>query len=1058
MFSGLIESSLRYRHLVVAASIAVLALGGYVGIGLPIDVLPNLTRPRVTVITECPGMAPEEVEMRVTVPLENALNGATNVLEVRSTSDIGLSVVHVEFDWGQEIYLARQIVQERLVTAAEHLPQEVQPQLAPIASLLGQIMLIGMWSEDGTVGPLELRTQADWVVAQRLRSLPGVAQVITMGGGRRQVQVLVDVHRMHRYDVDLADIERALRSANLNVTGGFVADGEEELLVRGLGLVDDPQTLGKIVVRTGGNRPILLDQVAVIVEGPELKRGDSSVNGRPAVVLTVQKQPDADTRRLTETIVAALEELRPALPAGVVLRPTYLQREFIDHGVANVTASIRGGALLILIVLSLFLANMRTTLITITAIPMSMAVTALVFDRMGLGINVMTLGGLAVGLGMLVDDAIVGVENAYRRLVRRRENEPGIPALKVVHQATMEVLGAIVISTLLVVVVFSPLFMLAGMEGRLFTPLAAAYLISIIASTVVALTLTPALSLLLLPRLADRRRDDGDGPVLRMLKQLATPAIRSSLHPLGIGFLLTAATAVVAIAVVVSTRMDRDFLPAFDEGATQVNLYAAPGTSLETMTEISRMADERFGRLLKSEANPAGPLADFTCKLGRAEQDEHIMGVHVAEYVLSMNPQTTVTREQLFRLLREAVDDLPGIEHEVEQPIAHLISHMLSGVAAQIAIKLHGDDLDVLRQKAREIHAAVDTVPGVADVVAEQQAIVPQLLFEFDYDAMATYGISVRELTDMIETAMHGRVVSSFHDRGRFFDVLLRVDDDYRLDLENLARLPLESPDGSRVLLGSLAAVQRGGGPNAINRENNRRRIVVRVNTLGGDLSGVVEAIQRAVARRVQLPEGYFVTYGGQFEARQSAQQRLLGFSLISTALAFAILYSVFPSIRIVLQILTAVPIALAGGMLALAISGQSLSVAAMVGFISLGGIATRNGILLISTYQSLIQRQGSSAEAVLQGSLERLAPVLMSALTTGLGLMPLVIGGTQPGREILFPVATVIVGGLVSSTLCEFLIRPGLFWHSRRSERPQTGDSQSVSAVAAVSPSPHGG
>jgi len=1029
MLATLIALSLRYRFLVVAASLALLVLGGYVATQLPVDVLPPLSRPRVVVITECLGMAPEEVETRVTIPIENALNGATNVLDVRATSDIGLSVVLVEFDWGQDPYQARQIVQERLATAIDRLPQQVTPQLAPQASLLGQIVMLGVWSEDGTTDSLELRTLADWVIAQRLRSVRGVTQVIAMGGGRKQFQVLVDLHRMHTYDVTLADVEQALLDSNLNVTGGFVNDGAEELLVRGLGMITDVQTLKKIVVRPSPRRSVLLEQVADVVEGPQVKRGDSSVNGRPAVVLTIQKQPNADTRQLTDQILETLEDLRTALPPDVVVRPTYQQREFIDLGIANVIASLRTGSVLVIGVLFFFLLNLRTTLITLVAIPMSLVLTALVFWQLGMGINVMTLGGLAVGLGMLVDDAIVGVENAYQRL-RQRLGEPDTTALQIVYEATREVLGAIVISTLIVVVVFIPLFTMTGIEGRLFTPLAIAYLVAIVVSTLVALTLTPALALLLLPAVCrNQSQQDGDAFFLRFAKRGALPLIRCSLHPLG--FALTAGLSVLAVVVAgwQVQRLGRDFLPEFDEGATQVNLYTAPGTSLEKMLEISRLADARFQRLRASPENPRAPIADFTCKLGRAELDEHIMGVNVAEYVLTLNPQTDLSRREMIELLTEAVDDLPGVEHEIEQPIAHLISHMLSGVAAQIAIKLHGDDLDVLRRQAEQVRRAIQTVPGIADPFVEQQQIVPQLRFELNYDAMARHGVTARELTHTLETAMHGRVVSQLTDGQRFFDIMVRMQDEYRLDLDNLHRLPIELADGTRLQLGSLVNIQRGGGPNTINRENARRRIVIRVNTLGGDLSGVVQQIRQRVDQEIRLPQGYYISYGGQFEARQSAQRQLLTFSLASTLVVFAILYSAFPSVRLVLQILAAVPAAFVGGVVALTLTDQSLSIAALVGFVSLGGIATRNGLLLISTYQNLADNVGTSRQMIIQGSLGRLSPVLMSTLTTGLGLLPLVIGGTQPGKEILYPVATVIVGGLVTSTLSELLLRPGLYW-----------------------------
>jgi CzcA family heavy metal efflux pump len=1050
MFSHLISSSLRYRFLVVAAALALLLYGSYTATRLPIDVLPNLTRPRVVIITECPGMAPEEVETRVTIPMENAVNGAADVLDVRSTSDIGLSVIYVEFDWGQDIFRARQTVQERLATVRDRLPANVEPQLAPTASLLGQIMLLGMWSEEEQTDPLQLRTLADWVVAQRLRSLRGVAQVITMGGGRAQLQVLVDLHQMHLFDVTLADIERALRDSNLNVTGGYVDDGARELLVRGLGLIDSPETLSQVVVHADRRRPVLLEQVAEVRWGPQAKRGDASVNGRSAVVLTIQKQPEADTRQLTDAILKTLAELQPSLPADVRLQPTYQQREFIDLGIANVIAALRDGSLLVVLVLFVFLLNWRTTLITLLAIPLALVVTALVFDRLGLGINVMTLGGIAVGLGMLVDDAIVGVENAYRRLREQVASaDQTSSSSHVVRRATEEVLGAIVVSTLLVLVAFAPLFTLEGIEGRLFTPLAIAYLVSIVTSTLVALTVTPALSLILLPVSARRSGSRMDGWLLRGLKRLAGWVIAGSLRPWGLIVSVMSTLLLGVAAVGWSLGLGRDFLPAFDEGAMQINLYTAPGTSLNSMLEISRLADARFASLRRTPDNPDAPLVDFTCKLGRAELDEHIMGVNVAEYVMTLHPDSRLSRREMIELLTEAVDDLPGVEHEIEQPIAHLISHMLSGVAAQIAIKVHGDDLDVLRRTAQQIRMAIAEVPGIADPIIEQQQIIPQLRFELDYGALARLGLNARQLTDLIETAMHGRVVSQLTDGQRFFDILVRMQDDYRLDLENLERLPIELQDGRRVLLGSMVRVVRGGGPNTIQRENARRRIVIRVNTLGGDLSGVVERLQQQVSEQVRLPEGYYVSYGGQFEARQSAQRRIGWFSLAALLVLLAILYSSFPQLRLVLQIVAAIPAAFIGGLLALVITDQTLSIAAMVGFVSLGGIATRNGLLLISTYQTLIPQLGLSRQTILQGSLDRLAPVLMSALTTGLGLMPLVLGGTQPGKEMLYPVATVIVGGLISSTLCELCIRPGLFWFTYA---PPSSNSHTESMGSTIS------
>lgn len=1038
MLARLIQFSLHYRVLIIATAVIVLIVGGYLSRSLSVDVLPNLTRPRVVVITECAGMAPEEVETRVTIPLENALNGAANVLDVRSASDIGLSVVQIEFDWGQDIYLARQIVQERLVTATDQLPSGIQPQMAPLASLLGQIMMIGLWSEDDSTDPTSLRTQADWVIGQRLRSLRGVAQVITLGGGRRQIQVLLDPHKMHTYDVSLHEVEKALADSNLNVAGGFINNGAQELLVRGMGRILKPADLEQIVVKPSLRRSVLLSQIARIAEGTEAKRGDASINGRPCVLLTIQKQPTADTRLLTAQILEALDELRPSLSKDLVLRPTYLQREFIDLGISNVLSSLVVGSFLVVLVLFVFLANWRATLITLLAIPASLAVTVLVFYWFELSINVMSLGGLAVGLGMLVDDAIVGVESVYRR-----SRQPSISdspqssrsSTELVFEATREVLPAIVISTLLVVVVIAPLFSLAGMEGRLFSPLAIAYLVSMVASTLVALTITPALSQILLTSSRWRGSHSTTPWLVVGFSKLLTPLIRLSLT--GWGFVSVCCLAILALvwAFGATLTLKRDFLPAFDEGATQVNLYSVPGTSLETMVDISEIANQKFQRLLRSEADPHRPLLDITCKLGRAELDEHIMGVHVAEYVMTLNPDSNISRSDMIRILTEIVDEIPGVEHEIEQPIAHLISHMLSGVAAQVAIKIFGDDLDELRKIAEEVRESIESIPGIAEPFVEQQQLVPQLRFELNYEAMATYGITAREVIDLIETAMQGRVVSQFYEGQRAFDILLRMDDEYREDIEQLDRLHVDLPGGATTVLGTIAKIQQGGGPNTIHREKARRRIVVRVNTLGGDLGGIVEEIQKQVGRNVELPSGYYITYGGQFEARQSAQTQILWFSFISMLAVGAVLFSTFPSIRVVMQILIAIPTAFIGGVAGLMITDQSLSVAAMVGFISLAGIATRNGLLLMGKYQQLRQQTGLRPEVILQGSLERLAPVLMSSLTTGLGLIPLMVGGTQPGKEMLFPVATVIVGGLITSTLAEFLIRPGLYWFSDLTE-----------------------
>lgn len=1028
--NAIIRFSLQNRLLVVCVAVVTMVYGGIVATNLPIDIFPSLTRPRVVVMTEAPGLAPEEVETLITFPLETTLNGATGVEAVRSASGIGLSVIYVEFGWETDVYRARQVVTERLSTAAGQLPDGVTPQLAPVSSIMGQILMIGMWSENDATTPMEIRTLADWVVRQRLLTIPGVSQVITMGGERKQFQVLVDPGKLLAYNVTLADVEQGLRDANLNATGGYLDEGSMEYLVRGLGRVTNPRDIATAVVKRRADRAVLVKDVARVVEGPQIKRGDSSVNGYPAVVITVAKQPEADTRKLTEQIEIAMREIRPALADDIVLDASiFQQRAFIDLGIANVVEALRDGAILILIVLFLFLLNFRTTFITLTAIPLSMLITALVFRWFGQSINVMTLGGLAVAMGELVDDAIVDIENVFRRLRENARRPNPRPALSVVYGASVEIRSSIVYGTMLVILVFLPLFALSGIEGRLFTPLAIAYIVSILASLLVSLTVTPVLASYLLVGAGATHRSV-ESPVLRGLKAAATPIIRFSMSRLGLPVILLAIGTSVVAACVVVTTLGTDFLPEFDEGAAQVNLYLPPGASLETSNRVSRIADTRFRAHMATRENPKGLIRGFIRRSGRAEMDEHAEGVNATEYVVALNPNSGLSRQDALNVLRKEVSEIPGVEPEVEQPLAHLISHMLSGVTAQIAIKVFGDDLDVLRSKAEEIRIAIGRIPGLAPPVVEPQQLVPQLRVELDRDKLALYGLTAAYVNEFIETAMQGKVVSTILDGQRTFDLLVRLDEPYRTDTPNLRRLSLDLPDGGRIPLAAVANVYEGGGPNTINREHVRRRVTVRANTTDRDLGSVVADIQKAVDENVHLPQGYFVEYGGQFQAQQDASRRMLLLSGVSLVGIFLVLYTLFPSTRIVVQIMLALPIAFVGGVFALYLTGQTLSVASMVGFISLGGIAARNGILLVSHYFHLLREEGEgfTDDMILRGSLERLAPVLMTALTAGLGLLPLVIGGDQPGKEILYPVATVILGGLVTSTFCEYLVRPGLF------------------------------
>lgn len=1026
MLNAVIQAALNNRAIILCLAVAVMVLGAMVANSLPIDVLPDLTRPRVTIISECPGMAPEEVEREVTIPLEAAVNGASGVMTVRSQSDIGLSVIYVEFDWSSEIYRSRQIVTERISQVVNDLPDKVNTRLGPVASLLGQIMLIGVWTETGETDQMKLRDLADWEIGNRLRKISGISEVITMGGERKQYHVLVDIHLLHKYDVTLSEIEKALRESNLNVNGGYVDSNSREYLVRGIGRVSQVEELKSFVIRSNGKRSVLLGNVAEIKAVPQVKRGDSSINGYPGPVITIQKQPMEDTRELTDKVEAALDELRRTLPADVKLEVTYKQREFIDYSVGNVVDALRDGAILVLIVLTVFLFNMRTTFITLMAIPISILITALIFRAFGLSINVMTLGGLAVALGELVDDAIVDVENIFRRLKQNAKLDNPLSTFQVVYEASSEVRGAIITSTILVIVVFFPLFALTGIEGRLFTPLGIAYIISIVASTIVSLTLTPVLSYFLLrPKKAELHQDSF---FVRGLKRLFAPIIRVSLDGTSFVILMVGFILLAAYAGFVTWKLGKDFLPEFDEGAAQVNLFTEPGTSLSTSVSISRQAFDNLDALRQTEENPKGLIKYYTVRTGRAENDEHIMGVNVNEITLSLNKDSGLSRKEIIKELEDAVRPINSAESEVEQPIAHLISHMISGVTAQIAIKLYGDDLNSLTRKAREIEGAIRDIPGIAPPVVEQQQIIPQFRIEPNYERLAYYKLNAAEIFQIVETAMGGIQTSQMVEGQRFFDIILRLRESYREDIDSLRRFPIELPGGGTIPLSSVAKIYEYGGPNTINREDARRRIVVRVNTRDSDLETVVTQINDRI-KKVELPQGYYVEMAGQFEAQQSATQRILLLSLISLLVVFVVLYSAYGSTSIVFQILCTLPIALIGGVLTLWLTGQTMTVAAMVGFISLGGIAARNGLLLVSTYLDLMEEGMSKRDAILHGSLERMTPVLMTASTTGIALMPLIIAGNLPGREILFPVATVIAGGLLTSTLCEFLIRPGLFY-----------------------------
>jgi HME family heavy-metal exporter len=1052
MLNAIIRTALRFRLVTIALALIVLGYGSYTLYHLPIDVFPDLNRPRVTVMTEAPGLAPEEVETLVTFPLESVLNGATGVQAVRSSSGVGLSVIYVEFAWGTDIYVDRQIVAEKLALAADRLPPGVRPQMAPVSSIMGQIMQVGMWSEGNKTDPLEVRTLADWVIRQRLLTIPGVAQIVVMGGGRKQFQVLVNPEDLIKFDVTLEDVEKAVEASNANATGGYLNLGANEYLVRSLGRVQNIEELQNVVVKGNSERPVLLRQVARIAEAAQIKRGDSAVDGAPAVMLTVAKQPGSDTRKLTDEIVAALNDLKKTLPSDIRINPgVYQQKGFIDLSIQNVIEALRDGGVLVVIILFLFLLNFRTTFITLTAIPLSLVVTGLVFKWFGMSINTMTLGGLAVAIGELVDDAIVDVENIYRRLRENQHTPHPKPALRVVYEASSEVRNSIVFSTILVVLVFVPLFALGGMEGRLFSPLGVAYIVSILASLVVSLTVTPILSYWLLPQ-AKFMAHDQDGLLLRFLKSLAGFAIRFSVrHPWPI---LGTVAAAVALSLLVVTQLGRDFLPSFNEGSVQVNVLLPPGTSLDTSNRIAGMVDQKLKQIKG--------VIGFGRRTGRAELDEHAEGVNTSEFIVTIDSHSGRSREEVLADIREELTQIPGIVISAEQPLQHLISHMLSGVKAQVGIKLYGDDLTILRNTADRMKAAIAPVPGVADLLVEQQVEIPQLQIRLNRERLAQYGINSDTVNEFIETAMNGKVVSEIVQGQRKFDLVVRLDDPYRMDPQYLKRLTLYLPGGGRAPLSAVAEIAEGSGPNTINRENVRRRIVVQCNTVGRDLVSVVNDIQARLAPiEKSLPAGYFLEYGGQFESQKNAT-RMIGFlSVLSLVCMFLALFTLFKSVNLSLQVLSALPMAAIGAVGALVLTRQSLTVASMVGFISLSGIASRNGILLIAHYLHLVRYEGESftPQMIERAGKERLAPMLMTALTAGIGLIPLVLASGEPGKEILYPVATVILGGLISSTLLDFFVHPALFWCFGRKDAERQiaeGDDDELSApVSQIEPLP---
>lgn len=1020
LLNGIIRFSLNNRMVILVIAALCLVAGIYSTMHTEVDVFPDLNAPTVVVMTEAEGMAPEEVERLVTFPIETAVNGATNVRRVRSSSATGFSIVNIEFDWGTDIYKARQIVSEKIAMVGADLPENVgNPTLGPQASILGELMIIGLTAD--TTSMQDLRTIADWSIRPRLLSTGGVAQVAVMGGDIKEYQILMDPGRMRRHGVSMDEVIYAVKGMNQNASGGTLYEYGNEYIVRGLLSTNDIDELKKAVVKTSENGlPITLDAVADVRIGPKTPvLGVASNDGKPAVLLTVTKQPNTNTLALTGRLDNALDELKANLPADVkVNSQIFRQSRFIESSLDNVKQSLIEGAIFVIIVLFIFLMNWRTTVISLVSIPLSIVASLLAIRWMGLTINTMSLGGIAIAIGSLVDDSIVDVENVFKRLRQNREMPEGEreSIVKVVYEASKEVRMPMLNSTLIIIASFLPLFFLSGMEGRMLKPLGITFIISLMASTLVALTVTPVLSSFMLG--SQNSDKTGREPALvRWLKKYYGKALNWSLgHKktilCGVGALLVA-------AVVMFFTLGGSFLPAFNEGSFTISVSTVPGISLEESDRMGRTAEKLL--LSIPEIKTVGR------KTGRAELDEHAFGVNSSEFECPFELGRK-TRKELTEEVRQKLAVLPGVNIEIGGPISHRIDAMLSGTKANIAIKLFGSDLNKMYEIGQKIKNSISGVEGIADINVEQQVERPELNITPKREMLARYGISLPEFAEVVRVMMEGEVVSTVYEGNRSFDLTLKVNDDARSSIERISDLTIDTGDGKKVPLSYVADIKSAAGPNTINRENVSRKLVVSCNAAGGELAKAVGAIMEKIAENIELPEGYHIEYGGQFESEERASKTIALVSIFSIFIIFMLLYGEFKNISQSLVVLLNLPLALIGGVFAIFFTDGILSIPAIIGFISLFGIATRNGMLLIDRYNVLASQGHSREEAVMIGSLDRLNPILMTAITSALALLPLALGGDLPGNEIQSPMAKVILGGLFSSTLLNGFVVPVIY------------------------------
>ncbi len=1018
MLDNLTKFCIRNRLIIVAASLALLVAGGYAAMNMKVDVFPDLTAPTVTIMTDAHGMAPEEVETVVTFPIESAMNGATGVRRVRSTSAVGMSTIYVEFAWGTDIYRARQVVNEKLQLVAGALPAGTMPVLAPISSIMGEIMYIGLRSERHPL--MEVKETADFVVRRRLLSIPGVSQVVNVGGETKQYQVLVDPRGLAAFNLALNDVLTAVKGSNENFSAGVMKSGSRDYLIRGIGRVKSVGDLEASVVATRDGIPVLVRDLAAVKAAPAFRFGDSSVDGKPAVTLAILKHPDTNTVELTKRLQTTLKEMEKTLPRGMVMdTDVFRQADFIERSISNVLRVVVEGGVLVIAIILLFLGNLRATVISMTAMPLSLIFALLVLKYFDVTINTMTLGGMAIAVGVIVDDAIIYVENVFRRMKENhlKAGHERFPTGEVIFEASSEIRGPIINATLIIIVVFVPLFFLSGIEGRLLRPLGTSYMVSIAASLVVALTVTPAMCSYLLHK--GRFLDaGGEGRLVTGLKALYRPVLDFAVRKPNL--VILSAALVFAASLIPLLFIGRSFLPAFNEGSLTVLVATAPGTSLEKSSEIGTLIE----LALKRHPNVKQTLR----KTGRGELDEHGKPANASEIEVRLDMKGRRLQDVLTEL-RKSVASIPGTVIAFGQPISHRIDHMLSGSTGNIAVKIFGRELFRLRAIAEDVRYEMSRVGGVADLSVEQQVDIPQLRVVPKRSELARYGLSVVQVAEAVEAAMFGKVVSRTLEGDRGFDIIVKFDDSAKKDVESVRSTLIDVPGGAKVPLSALADIYSAKGPNSISRENVQRKMVVQANVSGRDLRGVFDDVKSRITANLVLPPGYFIEYGGQFQSEAEASKTIGLLSIVSLLAIFLILYMEFRSLRTSVLVMVNLPLALIGGIVIILFTDRVISIASIVGFITLFGIATRNGILLVSHYLHLLEEERLDIkEAVCKGSMERLRPVVMTALAAGLALVPFALGSHKPGNEILSPLAIVILGGLLSSTALNMIVVPSLY------------------------------